>query len=164
MQGIIYFFQHLPFNLAGGEQDLQEQREGLALIVNMLEPWTVAGGFSSPPYWFQQMAEPEREFFRWLDAQMNSSGELATASLNIHSQRQHTKRYAHTDKTQKNHNKSTTAQISEHSIKPYPKKKTFTSFPCLLKYWTVSNNAFHSLLRLIIQIRIILIIHSEVIG
>lgn len=38
VQGIIYYFQHLPFNLAGGEQDFQEQREGLPLIVNMLEP------------------------------------------------------------------------------------------------------------------------------
>lgn len=48
VQGVIYYFQHLPFNLAGGEQDFQEQREGLPLIVNMLEPWMVAGGFQAP--------------------------------------------------------------------------------------------------------------------
>lgn len=47
VQGVIYYFQHLPFNLAGGEQDFQEQREGLPLIVNMLEPWMVAGGFQA---------------------------------------------------------------------------------------------------------------------
>lgn len=87
----MYFFLHLPFNLTGGEQNLPEQGEGWGLIDNMLEPWTLGeGGASIPSYWFQQMAEAE-SFFHWLDAQMNSSGELTMASLNIQSRQQHTK-------------------------------------------------------------------------
>lgn len=122
--GIIYYFQHLPFNLAGGEQDFQEQREGLPLIVNMLEPWMVAGGFQAPLL-IPTDGRTRESFFRWLHAQTNSSGEPAMASLNIHSKQQHT----HKDKTQKKHNTTSSVQIFRQTIKLYRKKMTFTSFP-----------------------------------
>lgn len=48
MQAIIFFFQHLPFNLAGGEQDLQEHGEVLPLIASLPEPPNGGWGVSSP--------------------------------------------------------------------------------------------------------------------
>lgn len=51
------------------------------------------------------------------------------ASLNIHSQQQHT----HKDTTQKKHNTTSSVQIFRQTIELYQKKTTFTSFPTFSK-------------------------------
>lgn len=144
----------------------------------MLEPPNRGWGFNPPPlplppYWFQQMAEPEREresfslfffplLFRWLHAQANSSGELATASLNIHSRGRHARHRAHAG------DRRGTAVKGKKKYRPcahtVQKSSDRTSSQCGLNYWTVSTNGFHSSRRLIIRVRVLLIIHSQLIA
>lgn len=69
-----------------------------------------------------------------------------------------------TQAIQKKHNKSVRAQISIQNVEQNPRNQSFTSFRCCFNYWTVSQNGFHSSRGLIIRVRIILIIHSQLIG